>query len=244
LTVPVTAGNLYKIRVGSFYGGVAGEGYDVLTLTTTVTNDGCAGAQVVGSGDTPFCTLMANEGSTEDSCAAFADPGPDIWFRHTAECSGTLIVSTCNQADYNTKLAIYEGCGVSPPFFLCNLNTLLACNDNDLFCPGGTSKLTVPVTEGMCYRIRLGGANNESGTGTLTLGYIGCTPPNPCPADIAPFPDGDGNVNVDDLLAIINSWGTCANPNNCPADISPAQGNDVVNVDDLLAVINNWGPCP
>ena len=73
-----------------------------------------------------------------------------------------------------------------------------------------------------------------------------CQPPPPpsCIADIAP-PGGNGLVNVDDLLLIINSWGTCVG--NCPADIAPPgppHGNGVVNVDDLLAIINAWGPCP
>jgi hypothetical protein len=58
--------------------------------------------------------------------------------------------------------------------------------------------------------------------------------PNPCPADI----DGNGTVNVDDLLAVINSWGACAG---CAADIND---DGTVNVDDLLAVINAWGRCP
>ncbi len=48
----------------------------------------------------------------------------------------------------------------------------------------------------------------------------------------------NGAVNVDDLLAVINSWGACAG---CDADIT---GNGFVNVDDLLAVINHWGSCP
>ena len=70
-----------------------------------------------------------------------------------------------------------------------------------------------------------------------------------CAADIAP-PAGDGTVNVDDLLAVINSWGPCPAPpapGSCPADIAPPgppHGNGVVNVDDLLAIINGWGPCP
>jgi len=51
--------------------------------------------------------------------------------------------------------------------------------------------------------------------------------------------NGDGSVNVDDLLAIINAWGPCpGGPMICPADIT---GNGTVDVDDLLAVINNWG---
>lgn len=65
-----------------------------------------------------------------------------------------------------------------------------------------------------------------------------------CLADIAPA-GGNGVVNVDDLLAIINAWGPCpSGGGSCPADIAPAGGNGTVNVDDLLAVINGWGPCP
>jgi len=53
----------------------------------------------------------------------------------------------------------------------------------------------------------------------------------------------NGLVNVDDLLAVINAWGTCpVRPTFCAADIAgPPIGNGAVNVDDLLAVINNWG---
>jgi hypothetical protein len=65
-------------------------------------------------------------------------------------------------------------------------------------------------------------------------------PGSNCPADIT----GNGVVNIDDLLAVINAWGACANPNDCPADIAPPGGNDVVNIDDLLTVINAWGNCP
>jgi len=54
-----------------------------------------------------------------------------------------------------------------------------------------------------------------------------------------------GIINVDDLLASLNSWGPCPGPPaSCPADIAPPgppPGNGVVNVDDLLMVINNWG---
>jgi hypothetical protein len=49
---------------------------------------------------------------------------------------------------------------------------------------------------------------------------------------------GDGIVDVDDLLVIINAWGACSSPPEpCPADFT---GNLIVDVDDLLAAINNW----
>lgn len=63
-----------------------------------------------------------------------------------------------------------------------------------------------------------------------------CEPPL-CPADIAPLPGGDNQVNVQDLLLVINNWGS--GPGN-PADVN---NDGIVNVGDLLAVINSWGAC-
>ena len=60
------------------------------------------------------------------------------------------------------------------------------------------------------------------------------------------FGDVDDNnvVNVGDLLAVINAWGSCPGP--CSADVAPINGfcntgDGTVNVADLLVVINNWG---
>jgi hypothetical protein len=59
---------------------------------------------------------------------------------------------------------------------------------------------------------------------------------NPCPGDISPV-SGNGQVDVDDLLVVINNWGAVGSN---PADIT---GNGIVDVDDLLAIINAWGAC-
>lgn len=48
--------------------------------------------------------------------------------------------------------------------------------------------------------------------------------------------NGDGIVDVSDLLAVIGAWGPCGPP--CPADLN---GDGAVNVSDLLTVIGNWG---
>ncbi len=47
----------------------------------------------------------------------------------------------------------------------------------------------------------------------------------------------DGLVDVDDLIAVILSWGACANCGECPPDVN---GTCVVDVDDLILVILNW----
>ena len=48
--------------------------------------------------------------------------------------------------------------------------------------------------------------------------------------------DDDGDVDVDDLVAVITDWGDCPG---CDADVTC---NDVVNVNDLVRVIVTWGP--
>lgn len=60
-----------------------------------------------------------------------------------------------------------------------------------------------------------------------------------CPADIAP-PGGNGAVNIDDLLLVINTWGPGGN--GTPGDITTC-GSGPVNIDDLLEVITGWGAC-
>jgi hypothetical protein len=54
--------------------------------------------------------------------------------------------------------------------------------------------------------------------------------------------NGDGVVNITDLLAVIAAWGVCPVPANCPADVAPiGAGDGVVNIADLLTVISHWG---
>lgn len=54
-----------------------------------------------------------------------------------------------------------------------------------------------------------------------------------CPADL----NGDGNVDVSDLLQLFSSWGACGS---CAADLN---GDGFVDVSDLLALLGAWGPC-
>ena len=70
----------------------------------------------------------------------------------------------------------------------------------------------------------------------LTALYINCTlaidaAGTLCEADI----DGNGAVDVNDLLAVIGEWGCMGT---CTADIT---GDGAVNVQDLLELIASWG---
>jgi hypothetical protein len=50
----------------------------------------------------------------------------------------------------------------------------------------------------------------------------------------------DGIVATDDLLIVVNNWGTCPSSGPCPGDLTE---DGTVDTDDLLIVINGWGIC-
>jgi hypothetical protein len=49
--------------------------------------------------------------------------------------------------------------------------------------------------------------------------------------------NGDGNVDIDDIFAVLAAWGPC---DDCPEDIND---DGVVDIDDLFDVLAQWGPC-
>jgi hypothetical protein len=50
--------------------------------------------------------------------------------------------------------------------------------------------------------------------------------------------NGDGVVNVSDLLILLGAWGPCPEGSGCAADLN---SDGVVNVSDLLILLSNWG---
>ena len=73
----------------------------------------------------------------------------------------------------------------------------------------------------------------EAGVDAILVSAVDCDDVIQCPADA----NGDGVVNVDDLLSAISDWGL----SNSPADVD---GNGIVDVEDLLLMIAAWGACP
>ncbi|HRQ76135.1 MAG TPA: S8 family serine peptidase [Phycisphaerales bacterium] len=188
-------------------------------------NDNCQNIEFVGEGATPFTTLGATtDGPNEPTHCNFngyTHIENDVWFAHQALCNGTMTVSLCG-ADYDAKMVIYTGtCG--------NPGTPVACANN--VC-GLAPEVTFDVTQGVFYRVRIGGHQGATGSGTMV---ITCTPAAPaCPADL----NNSGSVDVQDLLLLLGAWGPCAG---CPADLN---NSGSVDVQDLLLLLGAWGPCP
>ncbi|MCH2153807.1 MAG: hypothetical protein MK089_10750 [Phycisphaerales bacterium] len=57
-----------------------------------------------------------------------------------------------------------------------------------------------------------------------------------CSEDIYPSGDGDGQVNVNDVLAVLGDWGASGSP----YDVT---GDGAIDVNDILAILNAWGAC-
>lgn len=228
VTIAVNQGTTYKIRLGG-YNGASGEG--TILVTCGIPNDICANALPIEDGTTYFSNVgAATDGPAIPSCntAGYDQIGADVWFAYVASCTGDLLVSTCDDADFDTKLAVYGPNGFSgatcPGGFFGAY--LAGCNDDAPGCPDWTSELTVSVVQGSTYKIRVGGYNAQQGHGHLTVQcYI------PCEGDA----DHNGLVDGSDLGLLLGEFGG-------PGD-SDFNGDGIVNGADLGLLLGNWGSC-
>ena len=96
---------------------------------------------------------------------------PNIWYCYTAPNTGKVNVSLCG-SEFDTKLAIYEGCDIFPRYE----NRI---NINDDFC-GRQSQLTIDAIAGNRYLIEIGGwTDADFGSGLLNISPEGGPIPPP-----------------------------------------------------------------
>lgn len=106
--------------------------------------------------------------------------------------------------------------------------------DNGVTLPAGVT-LAIPTNVSADGRTFVGTASNNTGF------VVRIDPPAaeiaPCPSDV----NGDRDVNISDMVAVITHWGSCTGAAaDCSADINKDHS---INMDDLVAVINSWGHC-
>ncbi|MCY2961533.1 MAG: hypothetical protein NTY35_15325 [Planctomycetota bacterium] len=223
VSLSVTPGSVYLIRVGTF--GSAGAGWTG-TLNITVPSggtgdDNCATPTALpGPGVYAFDNTAATtgcEGQTEAVCLSFGTTRivADRWYTYTAAVNGTATVTTCQlltSTSKDSRVAIYAGSG-------CPTGAALACNDDDATCTGQTlaSTVTWNVTCGQTYTIQVGQYATGAGilVGQFSLAATGTT----CGPAGVPYCFGDGT----------GSACPCANNgtagNGCANSINPAGGN-------------------
>jgi hypothetical protein len=153
-------------------------------------NDNCGSPAAIGVGATAFNTTEATTDGPANGCGSGSQVHNDIWFSFVAPSNGTLTLSTCNTAAYDTTLAIYNGLSCPPA-------APLACNDDFAGCAGFTSQTSAALISGNSYLLRVGGFGASSrGTGTLNVAFAGAgLPANECAGAIDVDCDGSGNVD-------------------------------------------------
>ncbi|MEZ6036198.1 MAG: hypothetical protein R3F29_01870 [Planctomycetota bacterium] len=121
-------------------------------------NDECATAVYVTQGaNGPFDTAVATTSAEPWACGAGER---DLWFTYVAPASGSLTADVCG-ASFDTLLEIFDASGG------CGSLTSVGCNDDSC---GLASSVTIAVTAGTEYRIRVGGYDEfEFGDFTLTI---------------------------------------------------------------------------
>ncbi len=164
----------------------------------------CAFPVVIATGSTAFSTTSATTDgpNPQPECdPAFPNFLNDIWYRYVPVQSGALTASTCNQATFDTKVAVYTGA--------CGSLTLIGCSEDAPGCAGFTSAVQVAVTAGQAVLIRIGSYDQLFGTGTLTLSQINSG--TCCAAD------GACTFVAASLCAgVAGAEGSVCSPNPCP----------------------------
>ncbi|MDP6987497.1 MAG: hypothetical protein QGG74_05580 [Phycisphaerales bacterium] len=203
-------------------------------------NDDCQGAVSLVVGTMEIDTAPANTGppwNDFQNCENFGvfQMHRDLWYRWTAPSGDTLRLDLCDAADFDSRIAVYEG--------TCGGLELVACNDDGLSCHNNTSQLDLPVTAGTPYYVRIGGFSETSAglaTLTVTFPWHDCLEPLlPCESDF----DRNGSVDVDDILAVLGNW-NADGPPRPHGDCDPLPFGDCrTDVNDLLSVLSSLGAC-
>ena len=131
--------------------------------------DDCASAVVIsGQGTFAFDTSAATTGTEGEGSGCYSMHN-DVWYDWTADVTGVALFSTCDDADFDTMIAVYSDCPAA------NDDSLgLGCNDDGGGCAGYTTLSYADVIAGVSYKIRLGGYSAANfGTGNLTVSISG-----------------------------------------------------------------------
>lgn len=192
-------------------------------------NDDCVDALPLTDPVTTFCTIGATTDGPPLPVACDEGTGltfvADIWYSFAAPSSGTVCISTCGVADFDTRLAVYKGS--------CSALTLVACSDDAPGC-GVQSRTLFTAAAGQQFLVRVGGHGAE-GCGSLVVSALTCATCPPSSHSCFTV-GGPGCADTDCCLAV------CAvSPFCCTAAWDTLC---IVQADELTACSDSQYACP
>jgi len=123
-------------------------------------NDACTDCIRVLTGVPYNGRTRAATGTAVSSCAD--NDTLDAWNCWTADCTGRVSITTCGSAvAFDTTLAVYDACGGDE----------IGCDDDGCQAPNsvGQSAVTLDVTEGTTYYLRVAGYDGDFGNYMLNV---------------------------------------------------------------------------
>ena len=198
---------------------------DLNFTAETSQNSKCETAIEVEPGLHAFNTMGA-QGDGAMLCDQSSTSNKAAWFSITPTEQGIVRATTCpddgGDSQTETLVTMY--------LETCIDSVAKACNN--IPCDGvhGGAELQVGAGETVLIRVAPLPSNLGDGyvAGELLIDII-----SGCLGDL----NGDANVDIADILALISAWGDCEG---CAADLD---GDGTVGVADMLIVIGAWGPC-
>ncbi|HEY3244726.1 MAG TPA: hypothetical protein VGM03_15405 [Phycisphaerae bacterium] len=210
-------------------------------------NDACETAAVAVDGDNPFNNFNATNDGPIPGCGALNN---DVWFNYSASATGTAVASLCAGTFFDTVMIAYGGCA-------CPAGAELACDDD--FCGFASgSQIAFSVTQGQCYKIRIGSFTpGDTSAGVLNISVIAPLLNNNC-ADAIPISEGDtpfstvgattdGNDHVSCYFGFPSNvnqdiWYNYTAP--CSGDVTVSLCSSAIPYDSKLAIYDGCVICP
>lgn len=160
ITLPVTAGTLYLIRVSGWSGTTGDFQLNIAGPTCAVpANDDVANAFHVAPGEYRGTTASAtNDG---DATCGSSSNSPDVWYHYVAREEGWLILDTCG-SDFDTVLTVYSNDSGE-------IGNDVACDDDGGPCFTRSRIEHQIVAAGTHRWIRVSGSNGASGSFILRV---------------------------------------------------------------------------
>ena len=212
---------------GQLGGGVYCE-YSNLSLENCAVSTNTANWRGGGI-DSQHCTLTLSNCTIEGNMSAAGDGG-GICHRESPDQYSSL--TNCTISNNTSSYAGGGAYCVNSVLMLssCTISDNSAGNEGGGFATGTWSEIIPVFTDTIvCNNVpdQMYGAWEDAGSNTVA---------DECPDDCTGDLDGNGEVGVDDVLALLAAYQLNAD--------GDCDGDGDTDVDDLLVLISAWGPCP